>query len=178
MIVILTAFILTNIDGFACLAAESAVIDARLWLRASIEAAVAFACLVIACLIASFAVDTISAGNVAWLGIVPAAIGLGKVVTAFGKQKAALQSASMAAIVFATGIDNVAMYVPLFALLGAVRATGVALAYEIAFAAIATAIAYLAPNVAHVARYRRYVDVALGVFFIAVGISIVSRVPI
>lgn len=83
MLVIVMAFLLTNIDGFSCLAAEAATGSPALWRRASAEASIAFALLVIACLIASFAVDTISAGNVAWLGIVPAAIGLGKVITAF-----------------------------------------------------------------------------------------------
>jgi cadmium resistance protein CadD (predicted permease) len=175
MIVIVMAFVLTNIDGFTCLAAEASVSSPSRWLRASAEASVAFALLVIACLIASFAVDTISAGNVAWLGIVPAAIGLGKVITAFGKHTANARSASMAAIVFATGMDNVAMYVPLFALLGALRASGVGLLYTLVFAVLATAILFVAPNVAHFARYRRYVDVALGVFFIAVGVSIMGH---
>jgi cadmium resistance protein CadD (predicted permease) len=175
MIVIVMAFVLTNIDGFSCLAAEAAVSSPARWLRASAEASVAFALLVIACLIASFAVDTISAGNVAWLGIVPAAIGLGKVITAFGKQTANARSASIAAIVFATGMDNVAMYVPLFALLGALRASGVGLIYALVFGVIATAIMFVAPNVAHLARYRRFVDVSLGVFFIAVGVEIIRH---
>ena len=175
MIVIVMAFVLTNIDGFSCLAAEAAVSSPARWRRASVEASVAFALLVIACLIASFAVDTISAGNVAWLGIVPAAIGLGKVITAFGKQTATARSASIAAIVFATGMDNVAMYVPLFALLGAMRASGVGLVYAVVFAALATAIMFIAPNVTHLARYRRFVDVALGVFFIAVGVEIIRH---
>ena len=175
MIVIVMAFLLTNIDGFSCLAAEAAVSSPSRWWRASVEASVAFALLVIACLIASFAVATISAGNVAWLGIVPAAIGLGKVITAFGKQTATARSASIAAIVFATGMDNVAMYVPLFALLGAMRASGVGLVYAVVFAALATAIMFIAPNVAHLARYRRFVDVALGVFFIAVGVEIIRH---
>jgi len=157
------------------LAAEAAVSSPARWWRASVEASVAFALLVIACLIASFAVATISAGNVAWLGIVPAAIGLGKVITAFGKQTATARSASIAAIVFATGMDNVAMYVPLFALLGAMRASGVGLVYAVVFAALATAIMFIAPNVTHLARYRRFVDVALGVFFIAVGVEIIRH---
>ncbi len=175
MLVLVMAFVLTNIDGFSCLAAEAAVNSPARWLRASIEASIAFGLLVIACLIASFAMDTISAGNVAWLGIVPAAIGLGKVITAFGKQTATARSASIAAIVFATGIDNVAMYVPLFALLGALRASGVGFIYAVVFSALATAILFVAPKVAHLAQYRRYVDVALGVFFIAVGVEIIRH---
>jgi cadmium resistance protein CadD (predicted permease) len=123
----------------------------------------------------SFAVDTINAGNAAWLGIVPAAIGLGKVITAFGKQTATAKSASIAAIVFATGMDNVAMYVPLFALLGALRAAGTGLIYTLVFSVLSVAIFFVAPNVAHLARYHRYVDAALGVFFIVVGISIIHH---
>ncbi len=175
MTVIVMAFVLTNIDGFVCLAAEATVNSPARWLRASSEASLAFALLVVVCLLASFAVGAISPGNAAWLGIVPAAIGLGKVITAFGKQTATATSASIAAIVFATGMDNVALYVPLFALLGALRAAGTGLIYTLVFSVLAVAIFYVAPNVAHLARYQRYVDAALGIFFIVVGVSIIRN---
>jgi cadmium resistance protein CadD (predicted permease) len=81
----------------------------------------------------------------------------------------------MAGVVFATGMDNVALYVPLFALIGLARASGAALGYILVFAVVTCAIAYAAPNVAHLWRFRRYVDAALGVFFIFVGYSIFTH---
>jgi cadmium resistance protein CadD (predicted permease) len=175
MFVIVMAFIVTNIDGFAALAAQTAVSTPERWRRNAAEAAAAFALLVVACLLAALALSAIPVGNVAWLGIVPAAIGLGKVIAAFGKQQAEMQSASMAGVVFATGIDNVALYVPLFALLGIARASAAGLGYVLVFGIIAAAIAYLAPNVVRLRPYRRYVDAALGCFFIAIGVSMLMH---
>ena len=57
----------------------------------------------------------------------------------------------------------------------AARASGAALGYILVFAVVTCAIAYAAPNVAHLWRFRRYVDAALGVFFIFVGYSIFTH---
>ncbi len=177
MTVLALAFLGTNVDGFSCLAAAFALDPPRNRIHAVIAAAAGFVLLLGIAMGASMAMQRFHA-NVAWFGIVPAGIGVARLVRAVRGAKGKAESdwlsshASIFAIVLATGADNVAVYAPLFAVRSAVMSLGVSAAFLAVWIAGCAALAYATPALARVKAIEPYLEPVLGVFFIAMGIAI------
>lgn len=181
MIALVLAFAATNIDGFSCLGAAFAVNPPGNRLRAVLVATATFALLLAVALAGAAAMGRITS-NAAWFGLLPAAIGVARLIRVIRGGRAVaeddwLSSApSILSIVLATGADNVAVYAPLFAVRGLESAVGICGVYLIAWAAGCALLAYAARDVSRLRALRRYLEPALAVLFIVIGVSIVAHV--
>lgn len=173
---LIVAFFGTNIDGFLCLAAAFAVDPPPSRSRAVFAAACAFVLLLLVAVAASLAIDRVRV-SAAWFGVVPAAIGVVRLLRVLrgggGGDEDPLSSApSVFAIVLATGADNVAVYAPLLAIRSLPAAAGVASAFLALWVLGCAAVACATPNLSRIHALKRYLDPALAIFFIAIGIVI------
>jgi cadmium resistance protein CadD (predicted permease) len=175
------AFFGTNLDGFACLAAAFAVDPPQHRKTAVFAAVCAFAVLLCVSLGISLAIGHFKLG-VPWFGLLPAAIGLyrlGRVMlhgAADQAEEGSLSNfTSIFAIVLATGTDNVAVYAPLFALRPFASAWLVAAAFLACWTAGCLFLAYATPDLPKVHTLKRYLEPALAVFFMIIGVTIVVR---
>ncbi len=177
MLGLILAFGGTNADGFLCFAAAVAADRPRSPIWTVCVASGAFATLLIVSIAGSLVVARLGLG-VAWLGLVPAAIGVARLVRLWrkrggGPQTHWLSSApSIFSIVLATGSDNVAVYAPMFALHSFQWSCGVAAAYLLAWATGCSVLAKFTPNLARIAALERYTEPVLAAFFIAIGLGI------
>jgi cadmium resistance protein CadD (predicted permease) len=115
--------------------------------------------------------------SAAWFGVVPAAIGVVRLLRvlrggAAGNEDPLSSAPSVFAIVLATGADNVAVYAPLLATRSLPEAAGVAAAFLALWVLGCAAVAYATPNLPRIHALKRYLDPALAIFFIAIGIAI------
>jgi cadmium resistance protein CadD (predicted permease) len=173
---LIVAFFGTNIDGFLCLAAAFAVDPPPSRSRAVFAAACAFVLLLLVAVAASLAIDRVRM-SAAWFGVVPAAIGVVRLLRVLrgggaGDEDPLSSAPSVFAIVLATGADNVAVYAPLLAIRSLPAAAGVAGVFLALWVLGCTAVAYATPNLPRIHALKRYLDPALAIFFIAIGIVI------
>jgi cadmium resistance protein CadD (predicted permease) len=178
---LVVAFLGTNLDGFACLAAAFAVDPPQHRKTAVLAAACAFALLLCLSLGISLAIGHFRL-SVAWFGLIPAAIGVYRLVR-FIRHGAVAETeecslsnfTSIFAIVLATGTDNVAVYAPLFALRPFASAWLVAAAFLACWSAGCLLLVYATPDLPKVHALKRYLEPALAMFFIVIGLTIVIR---
>jgi cadmium resistance protein CadD (predicted permease) len=175
---LIVAFLGTNIDGFLCLAAAFAVDPPPSRFRAVFAAACAFVLLLLVAVAASLAIDRLRM-SAAWFGVVPATIGVVRLLRALrgagagsGAEDPLSSAPSIFAIVLATGTDNVAVYAPLLATRSLPAAAGVAGVFLALWVSGCAAVAIATPNLPRIHALKRYLDPALAIFFIAIGIVI------
>jgi cadmium resistance protein CadD (predicted permease) len=179
MVALIVAFFSTNVDGFACFAAALALNRPRSRARTIGVAAFAFS-LLLACSFAAMLAIGRTGISPAWFGLVPAGIGIARLARlTFGARAASDNDwisapASIFSIVLATGIDNVAVYAPLFALSPLRSSLLIAAAYLGAWTAGCTILARVAPNASRVHAFKRHLEPAVAILFIAVGAEIVA----
>jgi cadmium resistance protein CadD (predicted permease) len=178
---LIVAFLGTNVDGILCLAAAFAVDPPASRVRAVAAATAAFALLLVVAFAISLAIGRLPGGAVAWFGLVPIAIGIVRLVHGIRAAKnAAVQEqlssdASVFSIVLATGADNVAVYAPLLAVRPFPSAMLLCLAYLLLWLLACSALVWFEPDVPRIHALKRYLEPALAIFFIAIGVAIVLR---
>ena len=178
---LLVAFFGTNVDGFLCLAAAFAVDPPASRLRALAAAAAAFAVLLIASFTLSLAIGRLPAGAAGWFGLVPIAIGIVRLVHGIrALRRVAVEDelssgSSIFSIVLATGADNVAVYAPLFALRPLFDAAALSIGYLLLWMLGCFALLWITPDVPRIHALKRYLEPALAIFFIAIGVAILIR---
>ncbi len=175
MVTILLAFIGTNVDGFLCLGAAFAVDPPHNRVRAILVAACGFAVLLAVAFAVSLVIGRLGFGA-RWFGLVPAAIGVWRLVRLLAGSKSdgdwLSSGASVFSIVLATGADNVAVYAPMFALQSSGVALTTAAAFLVAWLAGCAALAYATPNLSRIHALKVYLEPALAVLFIAIGVNL------
>lgn len=178
---LIVAFFGTNVDGFLCLAAAFAVDPPASRSRAVAAAAFAFVLLLLAAFVISLAIWRLPAGAAAWFGLVPIGIGIVRLVHGIRALKSAAveehlsDDASVFSIVLATGADNVAVYAPLIALRSLSDAVVLCIAYLALWVLACFALVRIRADVPRIHALKRYLEPALAIFFIAVGLAIVLR---
>jgi cadmium resistance protein CadD (predicted permease) len=177
---LIVAFFGTNVDGFLCLAAAFAVDPPASRVRAVAASTAAFALLLLTAYAVSLAIGRLPVGAVAWFGLVPIGIGIVRLVHGIRAVKRPAQEqlsseASVFSIVLATGADNVAVYAPLLAIRPFLDAMVLCIAYLLVWLLACAALVWFEPDVPRIHALKRYLEPALAIFFIAIGVAIVFR---
>lgn len=180
MAALILAFLGTNIDGGLCLAAAFAVDPPRRRLRAIFASTLGFVVLLCISVAGSLAIGRLTI-DVAWFGIVPATVGIVRLTRIIlglksDDRPAWLSSGhSIFSIVLATGADNVAVYTPLFALRTLGVTWVVAAVYLLCWVLGTSILTYTTPSLQRVEALQRYLEPAVAVLFIVMGLAIVVR---
>jgi cadmium resistance protein CadD (predicted permease) len=180
MTALILAFLGTNVDGFLCLAAVFAVDPPRSRVAVLVSCALAFLVLLCVALAASLAIGR-SGLDAAWFGAVPAAIGIARLWRLAkhgwraGDGDVLSSGPSIFSIVLATGADNVAVYTPLFATRSIFSAGIVGIVYLSCWVLGCAALVFATPKLPHIHAWKRYIDPALAVLFVAIGVAIFMR---
>jgi cadmium resistance protein CadD (predicted permease) len=178
---LIVAFFGTNVDGLLCLAAAFAVDPPASRVRALAAATAAFALLLLTAYAVSLAIGRLPVGAVAWFGLVPIGIGVVRLVHGIrvvkrpATQEQLSSESSVFSIVLATGADNVAVYAPLLAIRPFFDAMVLCIAYLLLWLLACAALVWFEPDVPRIHALKRYLEPALAIFFIAIGIAIVLR---